>query len=82
MLLEATDLGIGSIWLGIYPYEERVAAVRSLFSLPERVMPLGIMALGYAAKEKPANDRYLADRVHWERFGNLYKGQANDAAVL
>lgn len=35
MLLEATDLGIGSIWLGIYPYEERVAAVRSLFSLPE-----------------------------------------------
>lgn len=82
MLLEATDLGIGSIWLGIYPYEERVAAVRSLFSLPERVMPLGIMALGYAAKEKPANDRYLADRVHWEQFGAAYTGQAGGPAVL
>ena len=82
MLLEATDLGIGSIWLGIYPYEERVEAVKKLFSLPERVMPLGIMALGYAAKEKPANDRYLAGRVHWEQFGAAYTGQAGGPAVL
>ena len=82
MLLEATDLGIGSIWLGIYPYEERVEAVKKLFSLPERVMPLGIMALGYAAIEKPANDRYLAGRVHWEQFGAAYTGQAGGPAVL
>ena len=45
-------------------------------------MPLGIMALGYAAKEKPATDRYMEDRVHWECFGDTYKGQANGSAVL
>ena len=56
--------------------------MKKLFSLPERVMPLGIMALGYAAKEKPANDRYLAGRVHWEQFGAAYTGQAGGPAVL
>ena len=53
-----------------------------LFSLPERVMPLGIVALGYAAKRNSANDRYLAGRVHWEQFGAAYTGQAGGPAVL
>lgn len=75
MLVEATQLGLGSIWLGVYPVKERVDGVREIFSLPEHVMPLGLMALGYAAKEKPPIDRYLEDRVHWEAYGKPYEGK-------
>jgi len=73
MLLEATHLGLGSIWLGVYPAEERVVKMKELFKLPDHVMPLGLMALGYADKEKPANDRYLEMQVHKETYGNIYK---------
>ena len=72
MLVEAAGLGLGSLWLGIYPREARVAGMKELFGLPEHVMPLGIITLGYAAKEKDPIDRYQEERVHWEHFQNPY----------
>jgi len=72
MLVEAAELGLGSLWLGIYPREERVAGMKVLFDLPEHIMPLGIITLGYAAKEKEPIDRYEECRVHWERYQNPY----------
>lgn len=79
MLLEATYLGLGNIWLGIYPHKNRVDTVRELFSLPEHVIPMGLFAAGYAAKEKPPIDRYMEDRVHWESYGEHWeKPSRND----
>ena len=72
MLIEAAELGLGSLWLGIYPREGRVAGVKNIFDLPEHVMPLGIITLGYAVKEKEPIDRYQKERVHWERYQNPY----------
>ena len=72
MLIAAAELGLGSLWLGIYPREERVAGMKELFGLPEHVMPLGIITLGYAVKEKDAIERYDVSRVHWENYQNSY----------
>ena len=72
MLVAAADLGLGSLWLGIYPRKGRVDGMKKLFNLPEHVMPLGIITLGYAAKEKECIDRYEETRVHWERYQNPY----------
>lgn len=71
MILAAHALGIGSVWLGTWPQEEKVEAQRTLFGLPDTVAPHSIIAFGYPAEDKsdlPHPD-YEEDRVHfacWE----------------
>jgi len=68
MLIEATFLGIGSLWLGIHSRPERVEGVKKIFELPESVMPVGIVVLGTPEKERRSIDRYMEDRVHFEKY--------------
>lgn len=70
LLLEATELGLGAVWLGVHPLKERINAVKSQFSLPEKLRPFAVVAVGYP-KEGNANhfvDRWNAERVHYEKF--------------
>ena len=71
MLLEATDLSIGSLWLGVHPKQERIDFIKELCCLPDHVEPLGMVVLGTAAKEKSPIDRYLEDQVFYE----IYQGE-------
>lgn len=72
MILAAESLGIGSVWLGTWPQQERVAAQSALFSLPEHIVPHSIIAFGYpapdAAPRFPSKPVFEADRVHRERW--------------
>src|SRR5665647_680519 len=47
ILIEAQHLGLGSVWLGVYPKEDRVKGLTELLNLPVRVIPLSIVSLGY-----------------------------------
>ena len=64
ILLAAHDKGIGSVWTGVYPIEERVEGFRRLLGLPENVVPFCLVPLGYPAKQVPQVDRFQRDRVH------------------
>lgn len=68
LLLAAHAMGLGGVWVGVYPREERVAGVRELFGLPDEVMPLCIVALGYPAEPIGGKERYKEGRVHYERW--------------
>ncbi|KKM66591.1 hypothetical protein LCGC14_1479630 [marine sediment metagenome] len=68
LLLAAHAKGLGAVWLGIYPEEERVKDAQKLLALPEDVIPLAIVALGHPAAQKPPNDRFDAGRVHRNRW--------------
>lgn len=68
MLIEATDLGLGSVWTGVYPREERVVAMKELLNLPEAIIPLGLVALGYPAQKLNTPDRYDETKVHYETW--------------
>lgn len=68
MLLEAKHLGLGGVWMGVYPMEERVTACSALFGLPKEVIPLGIVALGHPAEDPEPMDTYLPERVHLEHW--------------
>ncbi len=68
LLVAANAMGLGAVWLGVYPVEERVAGVRTLLGLPEHVVPLGIVSIGYPAENPGPADRYDRDRIHLERW--------------
>ena len=68
LLLAAHALGLGAVWLGVYPVQQRVEKTQDLLGLPEGVIPLAIIALGHPAERKPPADRYDASRVHRNRW--------------
>lgn len=47
ILLEATYLGIGSYWIGVYETDTRLDAVKEIFNLPTNIEPFSLVALGY-----------------------------------
>ena len=66
ILLTARELGLGAVWAGIYPIEERVTAFRELFNLPENIVPFNIIPIGYTDRKQVEMDRFKAERVHQE----------------
>ncbi len=68
MLLMATELGLGSVWLGVYPRDERVSDLRKLLDIPDHIIPLNIVAIGHPAEEKGPSDRYDKARIHHNKW--------------
>ncbi len=64
MLLAATALGLGTVWTGVYPVEERIKGFRELCRLPEQIMPLGAVVVGRPAVEARSLSRYEAGKIH------------------
>jgi len=69
MLLEATARNLGSVWLGVYPRQERMEYLSHLFQLPEHIHPFAMVCIGYANEKPAARGFYDPSRVSWEEFG-------------
>jgi len=68
ILLMATELGLGSVWLGVYPNKDRVKALKDLLNLPEHIIPLNIISIGYPAETKNSVDRFDMTKIHKNRW--------------
>lgn len=68
MIIMAQELGIGSVWLGVYPTSDRVEQIKKFLNLPDNVVPFSIVSLGYPAEKKDVPDRYDSARVHWNKW--------------
>jgi len=68
MLLAAHALGLGAVWTGIYPRENRVEGFQELFDLPKNVVPHSMIVIGHPAEQSGPQDRYKGDRVHRNRW--------------
>ncbi len=64
ILLAANALGLGSCWLGIHPRRARIDGIRSLFALPEHIIPVAGIALGWPDVTQSARTRYREECVH------------------
>ena len=53
ILFAAVDMGLGTYWCGVYPREERVAALRKVLGLPDSKIPFNVIAIG-TPDEAPA----------------------------
>lgn len=69
MILAAHAMGIGSVWLGTWPQQNKVDGQKALFNLPDHVVPHSIIAFGYPAQESTKEKLlYEEDRVHFEKW--------------
>jgi len=68
LLLAAQALGLGGCWLGVHPREDRVAHIRQLLTVPEQVIPVAVIAVGWPAESPAPRTRYRAEAVHHETW--------------
>ena len=68
ILLAITDLGLGGVWTSVYPAEDRMKIVSEILHLPEHLIPLNIIPVGYPAENKTPMDKWKPENVHWGIF--------------
>ena len=68
LMLAAYGLGLGSCWIGVYPVKEIISGLQNLFNLPEYVLPISLVSLGYQAEYPIAEERYKPEKVHYNKW--------------
>ena len=68
MLLQIVKEGLGGVWLGVYPTEDRVKYLKEIFKTPDNIEPFGVICFGYSEKQNMFVDRYDKSKVHWEEY--------------
>jgi nitroreductase len=64
ILVAAAGSGLGTVWLGCHPREDRVAAIKGILNIPEEIGILSLIAVGYPGEKKEARTQYEEERVH------------------
>lgn len=65
--LAADEIGLGGVWLGVAPREDRMKEVEEIVGIPEGQRAFGIFAMGYPAEERTQQDRFDQSRIHYVR---------------
>lgn len=68
MLLAVQGMGLGAVWTGIYPMQNRVLAFQTLLNMPDEVIPLGLIVIGHAETMPQPVDRFKPERIHHEKW--------------
>ena len=63
--LACGELGLGGVWLGIAPQEERMRAVEEILGIPEGLRAFAVFPLGYPAESRTQQDRFDESRIHF-----------------
>ena len=68
ILLAAHALGLGAVWTGCYPMEERVANVSQVLNLPEHIVPLCVIVMGYPNEQPEPKDKWKVENISYNTF--------------
>lgn len=68
ILIAATSLGLGTVWTGAYGNEKFEELLKKTLSLPKGIMPLSVIAVGYADGTPTPKDKYVESKVHFEKY--------------
>jgi nitroreductase len=69
ILLAAESLGLGAVWTAIYPNKEIMDFVRKELGIPQQVIPLNLIPVGYPVAREKAKDKYQPQNIYWNKWG-------------
>lgn len=67
ILLAAHSFGLGAVWCGVYPIQERVESVREILDIPVNMIPLNVICIGYPDGETSPKDKWNPECVRYIR---------------
>lgn len=69
ILLAANALGLGAVWTGAYPDSARCAGISEVLSLPDSIVPLNTIVIGYPLTEPQPKDKWNPANVSYNTYG-------------
>lgn len=69
ILLAAHGMGLGAVWTGTYPNEERCKAVSKVLDLPDYIIPLNTLVIGYPSKDEKPKDKWKPENISYNTYG-------------
>jgi nitroreductase len=68
ILIAATSMGLGSVWIGVYPYPSKIKPLAEALGIPGDVVPLSMVYVGHPAEVKEPRTQYDEHRVYWQCY--------------
>ena len=68
LLLAATALGLGGVWIAVWPDPTLSASVRAILEIPQTVETLCLVSVGHPAEHKPPRTQFNPQCVHRDRW--------------
>ena len=65
ILLSSLSFGLGTCWCGLHPIKRRSERVQKILELPDYIIPLGAIHIGYSLKEIDGRTQYDESKVHY-----------------
>ena len=69
ILLAATGMGLGAVWTGTYPSKERCTDVAKVLGLPESLIPLNTIVIGYPDADVSPKDKWNTENISYNTYG-------------
>jgi nitroreductase len=68
ILLQATHEGLGAVWLGFHPIEDRTLRLKEYLEIPDYCIPFSVICVGYPENEGEVKLRYDESKVHMGKY--------------
>ena len=68
ILLQATHEGLGAVWLGFHPIEDRVLKLKEYFNIPDYCIPFSVICVGYPQDYGEVKLRFDDSKVHYGSY--------------
>ena len=68
LLLAAQSMGLGAVWTGVFPREDRVAEVRSVLNIPLNLVPLNVIPVGYPKGDSVPKDKWNPQNIFYNKW--------------
>ena len=68
ILLQAHAMGLGAVWTGTFPSEERVKAISTLLNMPSNLVPFCTIVVGYPDGDVTPKDKWNDENVSYNKF--------------
>lgn len=68
ILLAAEAIGLGAVWTGVFPRQDRVEPVQKILLLPDNIIPLNVIPIGYPKLQDSPKNKYKKSNIHYNKW--------------
>jgi nitroreductase len=68
ILIAAAGMGLGAVWIGVYPYPSKIKPLSEALGIPGHVIPLSMIYIGHPAERKEPRTQYDEHKVYWQYY--------------
>lgn len=65
ILLAAHAMGLGAVWTSVYPEMRKVKGVSAALRLPDNLIPMSCILIGYPAESPQPKDKWDEEKITW-----------------